>query len=302
VKRQDIHRPSTPGFDPQEYSLVLVADNNHSDDKLRIEASELLLASDGFSLGHGNSSHCGHCGTALRYVALLKHPASHEYIFVGEQCLGNRFALTRDQFADLRHRATVERHGGSVEVDTRTFAERETDAFTHAAERSERVARGVESLVSEHPQLAWLTYAEEIAEWESVDVRRYSRLLMDSGTLSSRQITQAKESLATSLRQREYRAHADARRASIAAALSNGIDAVFTIEVVRTSPSKFGGTRKSVLLAHDDDWKVWADVRDNALVLLRGSKVRLVAEGYSNTAYANTFAARGKSSISVMDA
>ena len=276
---------------------MLVADNRHAEDIVRIAASETSLSQDGFSIGNGDSSHCGHCGTSLRYVALLKHPSSHEYIFVGEQCLGNRFSLTKDQFADLRLRASVERNGGTMEIDTRTAAERDTDAAIAAAARLARVKEGVESIVEAHPILAWLTYADEIAAWESVDVKRYSRLLMGSGALSERQISQAKDSLSTSLRQREYRAHADRRRESMPD-FGAGIDDVFTVEHVRTSPSKFGeGTFTSVLLAHDCDWKVWATVSEGSPDLVSGSRVHLKSESFANSNQANVFYAKGKSKI-----
>ena len=111
--RTDIHRPSSPDFDPQAYDFYGVFDN-HPDPMqaaaqgpLRQQAVAALVER-GLRFGAGSSSQCGHCGAHIRYAALMVREDVKEFIFVGEDCLDNRFdSLTKDEFQRLRKAAAL---------------------------------------------------------------------------------------------------------------------------------------------------------------------------------------------------
>lgn len=112
--RTDIHRPSSPNFDPQAYRCMGVYDNkiepggfaNH-DIVARKQVINSLI-DEGYRFGAGSSSQCGHCGAHIRYGALMVRDDVKEFIFVGEDCLDNRFdSLTKDEFQRLRKAAAL---------------------------------------------------------------------------------------------------------------------------------------------------------------------------------------------------
>lgn len=111
-----IHSPSSQDFDPAAYTVVGCFDNRcHFSNLARLDAVA-ALSGDGYRLGAGGNSKCGHCGTHIRYSALLKREAAREFIFVGEQCLGNRFAdLTKEEFKKLRETARLNRERATLE-------------------------------------------------------------------------------------------------------------------------------------------------------------------------------------------
>lgn len=146
--RSDIHRPSAAEFDPQRYTLVFVRDFKPSDglgdgtpfalrewERKQIEA----LQAQGYRFAEhvGQAHQCGHCGTALRYAALLKRGDAHELIHVGETCLDGRFELTKPEFDRLRKQSQLDRE-------------------------KQRLLTGFNTLCAEHPALTWATYAENI--------------------------------------------------------------------------------------------------------------------------------------------
>lgn len=112
--RTDIHRPSSPDFDPQAYRCLGVYDNKpepgistNPDIVARKQALSTLI-DEGYQFGAGSSSQCGHCGAHLRYAALMVREDVKEFIFVGEDCLDNRFdSLTKDEFQRLRKAAAL---------------------------------------------------------------------------------------------------------------------------------------------------------------------------------------------------
>lgn len=117
--RSDIHRPSAAEFDPQLYDLVFVRDFKPFDgtdgtlpaqrEWERARISTLQAQGYQFAAHVGQAHQCGHCGTALRYAALLKREDAHELIHVGETCLGGRFELTKPEFDRLRKQSQLDR-------------------------------------------------------------------------------------------------------------------------------------------------------------------------------------------------
>lgn len=112
--RTDIHRPSSPEFDPESYGChgVYDLDDEWGNNRLRGDVINSLVARgysfDGAPHGTGQCSHCGHW--PLRYVALMSHEPTKTLMYVGETCLLGRFeSLTKDEFARLRKAAKVNR-------------------------------------------------------------------------------------------------------------------------------------------------------------------------------------------------
>lgn len=108
TRRTDIHRPGSDRFDPQAYDIAGYFDN-HPEDGNNAERRDVVagFVALGYRIGHGSSGRCGHCGTPIRYSALMLRQDVKEMIFVGEQCLDNRFTESRESFQALRRAARL---------------------------------------------------------------------------------------------------------------------------------------------------------------------------------------------------
>src|SRR5687768_10564121 len=140
--RTDIHRPSAAEFDPADYEFVAVFDSRAdwpgANDWFLQVRRELLDAGWTFSGVHGGAGQCDHCGSLLRYSALMKHLPTRTLIYVGEQCLDNRFSMTKGEFDKARKAAQLDR------------------------ERQAKLA-AFNALCEDYPELVWATYADNIA-------------------------------------------------------------------------------------------------------------------------------------------
>lgn len=108
--RTDIHRPSAEEFDPAGYECEgcydLHPDSLHSM-QARVQ-TVIRLTGQGYSFsGVWGLGSCDHCGARVRYTALMSHPDSKGLIWIGEQCLNNRFGLTKSEFQKLRKDAAL---------------------------------------------------------------------------------------------------------------------------------------------------------------------------------------------------
>lgn len=174
--RTDIHRPSATEFDPADYEFVAVHDNspepglggNLAFVQLR---HELINTGWTFSGIHGGLGKCDHCGAALRYSALMKHLPTRTLIYVGEQCLGNRFEMSKTEFQEARKQARLDRERQA------TLA-----AFRAACD--------------ENPALAWATYADNIeagtrgafSDWNIATQADIARKARQYGSVSPAQV------------------------------------------------------------------------------------------------------------------
>jgi hypothetical protein len=140
--RTDVHAPASPDFDPELYNCYGVFDFTPEWDythhvETRRETVNAMLAK-GYSFGGSTTGGCGHCGTNIRYGALMARDDVMQMIWVGETCLDNRFdGMTKAEFQKLRKNAALGR---------------------------ERIARqaAFETLCDENPDLAYATYAGNI--------------------------------------------------------------------------------------------------------------------------------------------
>lgn len=139
--RTDVHRPSAPEFDPADYSFVAVYDSGAEwpEANAYFRAQRARLLDEGWTFGgvHGGSGQCDHCGALLRYSALMLHHPTRTMIYVGEQCLDNRFEMTKAEFQAARKAAQLDRERQAKLV-----------AFN--------------TLCTDVPELVWATYAWNI--------------------------------------------------------------------------------------------------------------------------------------------
>lgn len=113
IRRHDVHAPASADFDPEAYDCVGVFDFapefDGSETQRRIETVNEMLA-QGYRFGGSTTGGCGHCGTLIRYGALMIRPDVKEMIYVGETCLNNRFdGITKAEFQRLRKTASLNR-------------------------------------------------------------------------------------------------------------------------------------------------------------------------------------------------
>jgi hypothetical protein len=233
--RTDIHRPSSPDFDPQAYRVIGVFDNNpdplQSGDAgpLRQRAVSALVE-QGYRFGAGSSSQCGHCGTHIRYAALMVRDDVKEFIFVGEDCLDNRFdGLTKNDFQRLRKAASLN-------------ADR--------VRKSERVAK----VYADNPGL------EEALATDHHIIGDIRVRLLSRGEISEKQIALVFK-IARQESERAERRIAQAAEAAALAASGVRVPAgrgpvEGVILSVRAEDGAYGFQVK-VLVQSDEGWKVW---------------------------------------------
>jgi len=129
MARNDIHRPSAEDFDPQAYTHAATFDLSDPETmEARTGTVGELVANGTKFANHQVQNHCGHCGVAIKYAALLIHNEANEMIWVGETCLDGRFSSTKAQFKRLRAAAKVRRER---EARARTFAENLAEAVAY---------------------------------------------------------------------------------------------------------------------------------------------------------------------------
>lgn len=112
--RTDIHRPSAEEFDPEAYDCAGCFDLNPEPGDMSEVQRRMLVVSSLVTAGHkftgvNGMGSCDHCGASVRYAALMIHTATKGMIWIGEQCLGNRFALNKSEFQTLRKNASLNR-------------------------------------------------------------------------------------------------------------------------------------------------------------------------------------------------
>lgn len=140
--RTDRHRPSSETFDPQDYEFTGAVHDNQPDfpgtnNGFLAIRKQLLAEGYTFSGVHGGTGQCDHCGSFLRYSALMIHVPTRTLIYIGETCLGNRFEMTKGAFDTMRKNAQLAR-----EQQVRKVA--------------------FQTLCDENPDLVWATYAWNI--------------------------------------------------------------------------------------------------------------------------------------------
>lgn len=254
--RTDIHAPASEHFDPEAYTCFGVFDNAACEGLL-INEAERLAKLAGFALGMYDRHQCGHCGAHLRYCALMIREDVNEYIFVGEDCLANRFVnLTKDEFQKLRKAAALN------------------------AEKN-KVKNAMAAQIEEFPALAWLTYPQALVNFGTFinDVAAKFKLY---GTLSPRQI----EFVCKAMETETAKAEAKAAQALVAAEMvalgleaPNGKATVIGEIVHAEMREGFYGTEYKMLVVTDEGWKFWGTIPKAILADYFGGGIKNFLKG-----------------------
>ena len=245
MNRTDVHAPASADFDPELYTCYGVFDFTPEWD-MGETADRIQLVNDmianGYRFGGSTTGGCGHCGTNIRYGALMARDDVMEMIWIGETCMGNRFdGVTKAEFQTLRRNAALNRE--------------------HMA-KAERIA----ALCEEYPILAELTYGGNgglfDADWsEFLSNMQYA--LVHKGFMSERQIAAAVKSLGKAVEFLDRKAGRQAQRAAEqadAAPVPTGrVVITGTVVKVEWKENGFGG-REVMTVKNAAGWLVWGTV------------------------------------------
>jgi len=235
MTRTDVHAPSSVDFDPELYVCYGVQDN----DELNIQDREILnsLLERGYKRA-SSSRQCGHCGSRMRYAALMVREDVREFIYVGETCLGNRFELTKTAFQQLRAEAKLNRDRATVK-ELR------------------------EALIAQYPDLiarmAEIAKKQDVTHTEFFIADVYERF-QRTGKLTEKQIAAVEKALVRYDERMVRLAQRDADKAKLLAAgvrVPEGkVTVVGEIVSIKWKDSDFGGSYKMTVRS-DEGWAVW---------------------------------------------
>lgn len=264
TSRTDVHRPSAAEFDPADYDCHGVFDLQTPFGQLTStsgrSATVARLVARGYTAADVHPlGQCSHCGAYLRYTALMAHRPTMTYVWIGEQCLGNRFAsMTKSEFQALRKAAALN------------------------TERIRKVTR-ITTLVIDHPALAYLTNAAMASAFGGFMASVGYQLRKD-GRLSDRQIAaverfipeQIERDHALALRMDSERDE----RASAAPAPAGRVTVTGTVVRTKWQAHDFGESLKMLVVAVEG-YRVWVTAPDSILddrgELAKGTTVQFTA-------------------------
>jgi hypothetical protein len=273
-QRTDVHRPSSPHFDPEAYNLLGVFDLSPEwptgERQMRMEIINHWIA-QGYSFAGAPHSHgqCDHCGAHIRYEALTAHAPTRTLIEFGETCLDNRLGHTADSFRQLRKDAAA-----------RSAATRERNRLHGLAAEIE------EWLAEQDPRLVELTYVDNGGAVDSSEfLTSLAASLYRYGSLSERQADFGAIAVTRDADRRaewERRDREDAARKAAAGPAPEGrVRVVGTVEHTWIKDSDFGLVAKWRVRA-DEGWivivSIPAPLRDeHEHEELRGHRVAFTA-------------------------
>ena len=277
MARSDIHRPSAPEFDPEDYDFLTVTDLTPGDNgfgdgggRVRREIVNDMIAQGYRFSPQYNRGQCTHCGAWIRYEALMAHRPTRTMVSIGEQCLGNRFELSAEQFATHRRAAAAQ-----------AKATREANA------RSETKAAVLAWLAdAAHPLLVELSYRGNGGTADGNDfVWDIARKLFEYGELTDRQTAAVIKAITRQIEwaaRDEERAREDAtRKASASPAPLGRVEVSGTVERTWTKDTEWGMATKWRVVS-PDGWVVIGTVpaallRETDRTALPGQSVSFVA-------------------------
>jgi hypothetical protein len=259
--RTDIHRPSAPDFDPQDYTFIAAYDLAwHPSVETALQAAlrnewrketliDLINNKDARWAEHrnANSYKCGHCGTRIQYAAIMLHNPTKEIIEVGETCLTERFNLTKPEFKNLRKRS-AERRASSKKAEQRA------------------------ALLAEHPEL--VAAMESDNSFIQDVMRRFKR----KAELSDKQIAAVKTALVRDAERAEREAVWATESELAADAPTGKVTVTGEILSLKSQETMYGSTLKMIVKT-EAGWKLWVTVPSGITAQdgLPGHKVTLTA-------------------------
>lgn len=225
--RTDVHRPKE--LVTESYEYVAAFDTNAPMWAGSDWAKEIIHKVHQTNSERGMNQ-CHHCGAHLRYVAVMEHTPTGDYIAIGETCLENRFERATKDFQALRKAAELDR-------------------------AKQRIKNAIAAFVEANSDLAFM--ADKDYEHTNSFVADVSRKLRQYGELSERQVAAVRKSI---VRDAEYAARKAAEVPEVLVPVVEGKQ-VITGEVltVKWQESFYGGSLK-MLVKDDRGFKVWGTV------------------------------------------
>ena len=268
-QRTDIHRPSSPDFDPEAYECYgvwdLQPDWPYPGWATERQAIIRSLTEKGYKIGMHGLGQCGHCGAHIRYAALMVREDVKEYIWVGEICLWGRFEdMTKIEFQKLRKQAQLDRE-------------------------KMRIKTAREQLINDHPLLVWLTYAPVITNSKGF-VNGFlcglNAKMIRYGELSPRQIETAERVILENTERDDRQAELDRLAAeALEEMLANGVKCPegrvqIEGEVIKLKDYDGympGSTVTKMTVKNPAGWLVWGSVPSDIWDVEKGDHVRFTA-------------------------
>lgn len=314
MTRTDIHRPSAPEFDPENYSCFGVFDLNPEWGSVgRVELVSRLV-DQGWSFRgapHG-SGQCSHCGAHIRYAALMGHEPTKTLLYIGETCLDNRFSLTKPEFDRLRKEAALNATQRSMAANRADFLATHPDlVWASYAHNIDTAGATIEWVVDWYDETTYATEAEAQAvidampEWKRAQYQHPWMETKRGTTWGEKTRMGSKTATLSDMWSRFYRygdmsdkAYAYLqkilvwldeaeqkrveRESATAALQASGVEVptgriVVEGEVLSTKwvENGFGGALK-MLVQHESGWKVWGTV-PSSIDVEKGTRIRFTA-------------------------
>ena len=268
MRRTDIHRPSSPDFDPEAYSFIGIIDlnpqfdedGNDIDDATTSDVFENIVSAMGngynfaphviskanltteillanISLDSDNADlyemkNCGHCGARIRYAGVLTHKDSREIIYAGEECLSNRFhELSKAEFQRLREQAKLNR------------------------DRMKKQEK-IDQIIKDHPMLG-----EDTTGLRNHFLSDIQDRLERTGKLSDKQITAFEKALPKA---KEWKVQRDIENANSKDAPTGRVEVTGKILKIKDIENDyFNSLTSKMTLQTTDGWKLWVTVPES---------------------------------------
>lgn len=284
IKRTDIHRPSSPDFDPEAYSFIGVLDLNpfvfhdkhtdeyHVDDHSTSDIFENIVSAMGngynfaphvvskanltteillenISLDSDNADlyemkNCGHCGSRIRFAGVLTHKDSREIIYAGEECLSNRFHELS--------KAEFQRLREQAKLNRDRMKKQEK----------------IDQIIKDHPMLG-----EDTTGLRNHFLSDIQDRLERTGKLSDKQITAFEKALPKA---KEWKAQRDIENANSKDAPTGRIEVTGNVVKIKVKKDEaFNSITKKMTLKTTDGWKLWVTVPESIWNATEGDTVSM---------------------------
>jgi hypothetical protein len=260
--RTDIHSPTN--MDPADYEYVFAYDSQGPGCLTGIMSTaegqawwSAIQANKANVHYHGQ---CDHCGAWLRYIAILKHTPTGQYIEVGETCLDNRFSLvSKAQFDTLRKSAALDRKAQRIRK-----AVVETLNVLSSSQPAEVVQFLSDREGTNDPKGIW---------YGASDIRRKFQTY---GDISDRQAAAVAKALAD-VAERQAKRAAEATEPRVAAP-EGRFEVTGTVLATKWQESDYGSVLKMLVKVDTDagSWKCWGSA-PSKLCVDKGDEVTFTA-------------------------
>jgi hypothetical protein len=189
---------------------------------------------------------CAHCGTAIRYAAIMLHFPSNTACAIGEICLGNRFLLANSEFEEIRKAAKEQAKA------TKTVGKLEIFLRAHEDFRA---------LMSQ--EMFYNSFVSDVLA-----------KLEKNGELSVPQVEAVRRSIT---KHKELQAKRTEEAKTLNPAPTGRITFTGTILSLKTQEGYMGSIEHKMLLLAEGGYKVWTTVPQALRDAVKGQVITLTA-------------------------